>query len=922
MESIKEQQQQQPTVTFSEEPDQVYEFEDTTTTSAKKPTPSKAKFAAGRRMVSKQRRNTIRSPHTETVEEVVGEEEEQQQQTPPEITPAEKKQQSLQELDALMGKVPAHLDVSVLAKSVAEFLENDEDEDEELEKNKKAQKSVLFNSVMNSGRTELSPSTFCDGCVSKVKSAFEGKDLVSNIVKVEGEAVKKTAIATDTTKLANLFLGCMNLQFHEHVTIETLNKKALDKGGPLFTLKLSDAVYVDEMDLEKKRQIFGSNGDKSLFKELGGNYIDSAIKSTGLVMSTPSSSSTKKAGTHFKTTNQIVEESVTESMRNGCCCFKNDKWLAKRESNLKSLNNTVFGEEDDEKSAYAYSDSEDEDEDENEEEVDYDYNNETIESSVGNVVKNLIRKTIGLSDVEEEKEEGEQSEEEEEDSDDDDDDASSVCSSSSSSSSVTVVAAAEEEEEEDEEDKDKDTATVVEDEDDKESVISSSSEDSEGDEDDDGATSQCSEVVFGDVTECEFDESDGNPLYLASDNSFRPSASVTKYPQSEEEMDVSLLSKNRSTPVCLSLCRHSSGCITNSFNMSTILKSLKLFPAGTEAAEDCVHIESTKKKDEDEDEEDQGLDLQNSQYYSVLVDVDNLIIFSMGSTTYESSMVEVDYDKSFWSSFDKSVKPYCESKKSALINALCEDNVTAKVYATVHTLAIPFCESMPINHINNTTPYGSYKTFRISLPGNFSGQHNDINNNWRSDMYTKMVENLLKREVVENKTHSRRYVRNLIVDGGVGENSGNYLKVHENNEDIFGSIEANSMSAKTAAAAFKNVAKKCDLIQTTTNDILTGPFKQYLIDYKYNSARKNIIMEPCEGDETTAHEMKRAQDAYKQALHRAKITASSISLRGIWHEMITRDMNTTYNSMFMYIPDFYKYVQVSPVNVSPLYMLD
>lgn len=377
------------------------------------------------------------------------------------------------------------------------------------------------------------------------------------------------------------------------------------------------------------------------------------------------------------------------------------------------------------------------------------------------------------------------------------------------------------------------------------------------------------------VVEFERPEEDVN------DYDFRP-GNLVQTVENEEDFDKERWSYTRTTSSCLALCRHAPSCVVNAINKARMLESLMLVRLSKDEKEG---IASTTP----------------GEYFTVITQPENSLIFSLGATVYEALVRQSDSDNVLWTSSSSiSSDANDESRK-----------VIAKAYTTVHTVAAPFFMSEPVCHIDQQNKYGYYKTWRIGLPGNFSGYYNDTSIGWRSELYSRITfsaaetesrgdkkihDSLLEneKEFVAWPLRIRTRVEGGIVYDDSGDMSGNYLTSRYDefgNVPLFEKKEREEKMAVTAYANTRNFIAAIKHIKESIGELLTGIFKNQLVELKTLDIERTQAEEAAEGG-LTAHETQHLNDIRTNMTQNAKLTAHTIERYGKCLKSRERDLGT------------------------------
>lgn len=212
----------------------------------------------------------------------------------------------------------------------------------------------------------------------------------------------------------------------------------------------------------------------------------------------------------------------------------------------------------------------------------------------------------------------------------------------------------------------------------------------------------------------------------------------------------------------------------------------------------------------------------------------------------------------------------------------------------MHTVASPFCEPIPASNITHNNKYGFYNTFRVVLPGSFSGTYNDASVSWRSVMYHSMAHNLAELEVAKKskgaiKAIDKPVVVSNLVDCGFGDLSGNYLVQRD-------AVKNHERAALTAASTLKNASANLKQLHSKIANLVTGPAKQHLIEFKRATEQKDLV-NGISADRVSLEENLAMENKCNDSLQIFKITANTINLWQIASSLFERDIGVTFRVM-------------------------
>nr|AKS10619.1 wsv260-like protein [Metopaulias depressus WSSV-like virus] len=377
------------------------------------------------------------------------------------------------------------------------------------------------------------------------------------------------------------------------------------------------------------------------------------------------------------------------------------------------------------------------------------------------------------------------------------------------------------------------------------------------------------------------------------DYDFRP-GNLVQPVEKEEDFDNERWSEMRTTSSCLALCRHSSSCVVNAINKARVLKSLML-----------DRVPKDEKK---------GIaSTTPGEYFTVIPHPKSYLIFSLGATVYEALARQYDDDDLLGNNVSTSWPSVINNKsdgngeKVGLASIQSSKKIIAKVYITVHTVAAPFSRSAPVCYINQQNKYGNIKTFRIRIPGNFSGYYNDTSIGWRSELYSRIVVSAAEDECRGDKKSHYPFLEEdqdsfdawprrkpIIVEGGIvyddsGDMSGNYLTFMDG-------IEKEEKTEKTAVTAYANMRHLTTAIKSlneSIGELLTGPFKTQLVELKTLDIDRTQAEEAAAAaGGLSAHETQILNDFRTELTQNAIIRAMSIEEYEKCLKSLERDVGT------------------------------
>nr|BDT63570.1 MAG: wsv260-like protein [Pasiphaea japonica whispovirus] len=709
-------------------------------------------------------------------------------------------------------------------------------------------KNVL-SGVPNNGRASLSPTHYCNECVSRIESYIEKHDFSDAVIQhscdnIEDEDKEnKPLFINDKRRLANTFLDNLKLQFYDHITIQGFNENAMNRGGLMYGTPLSDASVIDcvDEDDEIREKIYGGNTETNMFDTLAGEEVVAAAQSTGICMSVVNTNHAKMSENSHMTHRQVLKENIEiDKIRKACSCFKSNEWYTNRERKC-------------------------------------------IEAQYNLKQKLLIESDVyQLNDIEKKEDEAKKKNLEKPLHDNDTDNRGcSVSNDEEDDGNQEKFAETEEVTEQ--------TPTVY----------------KNGDNDDGG--SSISDISDCDSTTSAFTYTIENDNKATEDRTrwkndwaFRPGSNI-KEVETVDEFDNDYWSKLRTASCCLSICRHDEKCIANELNKKNILSAIRFVALSPGEYNENETIRST---------------CQPPNHYTVISNPDTTLMFSLGSSTYEclgSTNLIANYCHEDVSSSSSMCSISSLSSSSLPPNPYTSKVINAKVYTTIQTIAFPFCRaSMPISNIDYADKYGYYKTSRIQLPSDFTGHYNDCSNMWRATLYNNMTENLCASEFNKGSKNASEmsainYTTVLVKDDS-GDLSGNYLKGYKKKNNKFHcNNHDNNYAAKNAALALQNIATNAKQLQVKTGELMMGPLKTQLVEYKTNTEKIKLLM----AESTTSHQEGRMKGICDESLEKFKITANTISRCDMWLKQMVRDIRSTYKYMYLYIPNFKNCISIN-----------
>lgn len=373
------------------------------------------------------------------------------------------------------------------------------------------------------------------------------------------------------------------------------------------------------------------------------------------------------------------------------------------------------------------------------------------------------------------------------------------------------------------------------------------------------------------------DEEEDSDVEEVNDRDFRP-GNLVQPVEKEEDFDNEHWSDMRCTSSCLALCRHAPFCVVDTINKERILESLMLVPLS-------------------ENEKEAIASTTPGKYFAVIAHPKSSLIFSLGATVYEALARQYDYDG---------------RRNGPLLK-----NTIAKAYTTVHTVAAPFFRAAPVCYIDARNKYGYYKTFRICIPGNFSGCHNDMSIGWRSDLYSRLTFSAAEAECRGKKKSHYSFLEKgpISIERGVvyddsGDMSGNYLLYD------YG-MNNGKKTAAIAHAATRNMIAALQNLKESIGDLLTGLFKNQLVQLKTldDIDRPQAENAAAAKGGMTAHETQRWNDIRTNMNQNAKFTAQTIERYQMCLKSMERDLGTMNKHLTYYLKD-YEMVTASSVDIA------
>nr|GBG35469.1 wsv260-like protein [Metapenaeus ensis nimavirus] len=594
--------------------------------------------------------------------------------------------------------------------------------------------------VHNSSGPSIFPSTFCLKCVMRMSSFFKDIDLSNNVVNGDGERVNgdnTPCLVNEVEDLARLYLDAMKLHSFDHVSVESFNKKAMEKGGWQYSLPLNLAYAM------------GPTISSKSYAQLAGRGALAALHASGMVIPID----VKKS--HMQCLeDEIFRESDSPVI---CSCLMSNSFNVDKASEEKIVRRMIYRNDAD-KGVYRKlsiigdANNEDGEVDDNESGDDkVGDDNESGDDKVGDGNESGDDKVSDGNESGDDKVvDGKGGIGEGSDDEGSDDDKESIDDEGSDDDKESI----------DDEGSDDDKESIEDEgsDDDKESIEDEGSDgvkESIGDEgsDDDKESGDGNEDESGIKRHDTPLEARRKPiiegLEIDDDSGFRPSKTLPQ--EFERGFDMS-------TPgLCLSLCRHSPGCLVDQINRKNIIDSLLLIELQENNSASGITMQGKK------------------ELFVPMPDPRKPIMISHGSTMYEAMNGGVSNDNS-WQRGDHVIL----GDDLALLPG------TAKAHTVVNTVSIPCFRNSPVTNIHVSNEYGSYRTHKILLPGYFSGRRDDNSLGWRSRVYTIMTKAAVSKELEifkKNKSITssnwpdvdEREISSERVNNITGDMSGNFL---------------------------------------------------------------------------------------------------------------------------------------------------
>nr|BDT63053.1 MAG: wsv260-like protein [Trachysalambria curvirostris nimavirus] len=715
--------------------------------------------------------------------------------------------------------------------------------------------------VPNNGKRSLFPLSYCPKCIERISSYFNGTDMSQRILNENKEEQRREeeekeekdtkVVFTDTKGMALKLLEALNLRCYDHVSIEGTNKLAMERGGRSYGIPLSVASLIDSSkELECKTD--------RLYDKLAGSDTVAASFSTGTVMGFESSPLSFVSDNISRTHMQCVEDNVDYgSLRLNCKCMKSEEWPTTRIRDLMRLStasdedcsgtsdkhgtvvvNTAPTRDSSTPIGVAASCDSDRDGTDCGSTTTSSRDNSPIGVSVGGDNDKVGADGGNVTDTEDGNPNG-----------------TTTTSDGTDSGIITATEDGIRSGDDAGGDVSSTTDTSVDankgiDSDSDDYIITRMSGDSDIDSSDEETICACvddgidSDDLSGSIERDEDsvfflpvngeDRISIDRLVPPDDIDFRPKRSLPVV-STAEEFDNDEWADLRASSLCLSLCRHSAECSVNDTNRSKLINSVLLVRLPPTEENEKIGIASPSTAGE--------------EVFGVAASPDNPIMFSLGSTTYESTNGHIYHKCDPWGDDNQSIRSsdyghhgYTKKKSGRRIFL---QQPTAKVHTVVHTVAAPFFKSGPISNIDHSNDYGFYKTFRVVLPGDFTGQYNDKSLDWRSQLYTNMTMTLARRECAwPGKEHGNvlpgkindswldlrnRGVLNInVVSDDSGDLSGNYLRAIREDRG------KDDIAAHLACINVLDAETNLNTLAGKLQDILDGPLKEVVVELERN----------------------------------------------------------------------------------------
>ena len=247
-----------------------------------------------------------------------------------------------------------------------------------------------------------------------------------------------------------------------------------------------------------------------------------------------------------------------------------------------------------------------------------------------------------------------------------------------------------------------------------------------------------------------------------------------------------------------------------------------------------------------------------------------------------------------------------------------DKNVTAKAYTTVQTIAAPFYKPGSLSNIHLTNENGQLRTFKIPLPGNFTGTFRDDSIQWRSTIYSALTRSAVIDECTGNQKSKEptvskwgdsffisswplpdvvKVTAGLVYDNS-GDMTGNYLSYKL--RSTTSNDEVNP--AVTAYKALNNLCANRNVLQVTITELLMGPFRNTLL--ALNQVLADEKLSSGSGASITSHETQKMKSLQSDIYEKAEIIAHNVDRHFKSENQLERDIATMQKHMSLYLKDF------------------
>lgn len=713
----------------------------------------------------------------------------------------------------------------------------------------------------DNGATGFAISGVCEVCIKVVSKAFEGKNMVENVFQEtkeeeNAETYSKVEITSEDERIkaAKMYFAALQLQINDYVTEESFTEIGLKKSGLLNRLPLS---VIREIDLER---------NTDLFSEAVGPEVKASCFATGSVIDTRMTEKDLFSDDNGKTFGRALQDNLDlETIKSKCDCFSDcvEKQIESIEE-FANNNPDLFNDE------------------------------EILTEST----------TTDYSD---------------ENSDNDND-------TNSKSSMDEVV-------------QEKDDLFYQNENKHKEKVEDAQktkgfNDDNDGDEgftnnNDDKLESEEKQNIEELVEKMPIDELE------ILDNTKRPGFINTDKNGlvREEERD-----ELRSVMTCLQMCKHKPDCVVTNNSLKTIIDSLMLI----EVSEDTEGVRGSVEKSRVAKEEDnqKRTETHSTSYTTSITTINeddensdnsekleeertgdgvrkfiffpkqkSCPIFSLGTSLYENMLFPVINDPNIRLNTPVWATKFCTSLSLRDVisgrikkEGLCENwedrqyiNETyqpvGKSLVSVHTIAVPFLRVLPMTGIKKCSEMGTFRTYLLPLPSDFTGRNTDSYRDWRSALYTslsyKACSNIVSRKRTPAEKQDELWNNNFSIwpyeptnvhQGGIVElphgasisNGGlYYFKTIPINRTGVHSDHFLQQIATSALSSFKKVRNRLQVLKETHSKLFEINFRS--AQSKHEEARGNLITASTE----TVHELMDIKKCFLETHEKAMLYAHS-----------------------------------------------